>query len=97
MEKFTIRVAVTARFAPNLMPVNEGVIFVDNHKCTKEATEYIGTYNNILKSAKIQLIMNNIDLKDGKGQLPNAICVWEYDKQTRLDTEFKNFTMQVIQ
>ena len=77
-EKLSIRIAVTARFAPNLMPINEGVIFADNdHKCTKEFfAEYIGTYKSILKSEKIQMIMNNIDLKRWRGgQLSlNAIC-----------------------
>ena len=77
-EKLSIKVAVTARFAPNLMPINEGVIFADNdHQYTKDFfARYIGTYNSILKSETIQMIMNNIDLKRWRGgQLSlNAIC-----------------------
>ena len=69
-------VAVTARFAPNLMPVNEGVILAKGIStgAKKFFSHYIGTYDRIKDDKIIQNICGNDLMRWRGGQLSlNAV------------------------
>ena len=70
-------VAVTSRFAPNLMPINEGVIFCNaNKERSKEFfAHYMGTYEKIKDDHVIKAITKNDLMRWRGGQLSlNAVC-----------------------
>ena len=71
------KVGITARYAPNLMPINEGVIIADSQsqECIDFFAHYMGTYEQIKDDKKIQSITGNDLMRWRGGQLSlNAIC-----------------------
>lgn len=77
LSQFDFKIAVTARFAPNLMPINEGVIIADarSHECSRFFAHYMGTYESIRSDAVIKSITKNDLMRWRGGQLSlNAIC-----------------------
>ena len=75
--KLDFKVAVTARFAPNLMPVNEGVIITDSssEECIDFFAHYMGTYEAIKDDSIIKSITQNDLMRWRGGQLSlNAVC-----------------------
>ena len=75
--KLNFKVGVTARYAPNLMPINEGVIITDNRsqECIDFFAHYMGTYQWVKNDIKIQKITGNDLMRWRGGQLSlNAIC-----------------------
>lgn len=77
LAKLSFDVAVTYRFTPNLVPINEGVIYCrGNNKGSKEFfARYMQTYENIKNNNIINNIINT-DLERWRGgQLSlNGIC-----------------------
>ena len=76
-EQLNFKVGVTARFAPNLMPINEGVIITrsDSKEAIDFFAHYMGTYNAIKDDAIIRNIAGNDLMRWRGGQLSlNAIC-----------------------
>ena len=76
-KQLEFKVGVTARFAPNLMPVNEGVIICESQtqECIDFFAHYMGTYEAIKEDSKIQSITGNDLMRWRGGQLSlNAIC-----------------------
>ncbi len=75
--KLGFSVAVTSRYAPNLMPINEGLIIADTNKVStkKFFAHYMGAYEWIRNDKAIQKV-TGIDLKVWRGgQLSlNSIC-----------------------
>ena len=75
--RWTIKAGVTARFAPNLMPINEGVIICESHsqECINFFAHYMGTYEAIKDDKKIQSVTGNDLMRWRGGQLSlNAVC-----------------------
>lgn len=75
--KLDFKVAVTARFAPNLMPVNEGVVITDSssEECIDFFAHYMGTYEAIKDDSIIKSITQNDLMRWRGGQLSlNAVC-----------------------
>ena len=71
------KVGVTARYAPNLMPINEGVIITESH--AQESIDffahYMGTYEWVKDDENIKRITGNDLMRWRGGQLSlNAIC-----------------------
>ena len=64
-------VAVTQRFAPNLMPINEGVIIAraNTNTCTEFFAHYMGTYDLIKNDAVVQRVCGNDLMRWRGGQL----------------------------
>ena len=76
-EQLGIGIGVTARFAPNLMPINEGVIFCNGtDEYSKEFfAHYMGTYEIIKDDNIIKEITKNDLMRWRGGQLSlNAVC-----------------------
>lgn len=76
-KKLNFNVGVTARYAPNLMPINEGVIITDSNSdaCHDFFAHYMGTYQLIKDDPLIQNITGNDLMRWRGGQLSlNAIC-----------------------
>ncbi|MDB4682085.1 hypothetical protein OAE68_00220 [Synechococcus sp. AH-551-A10] len=77
-EKLKFKIGLTARYSPNLMPINEGVIMARaDDECTRDFfAHYMGVYEEIIKNKRILEIMDNIDLRRWRGgQLSlNAVC-----------------------
>ena len=76
-KQLNFKVGVTARYAPNLMPINEGVIIVESESkpCIDFFAHYIGTYQYIKDDKIIQQITGNDLMRWRGGQLSlNAIC-----------------------
>ncbi len=76
-KKLNFNVGVTSRFAPNLMPVNEGVIIANaqSQDCIKFFAHYMGTYETIKDDSFIKAITKNDLMRWRGGQLSlNAIC-----------------------
>ena len=76
-EQLNFKVGVTARFAPNLMPINEGVIITksQSEECIDFFAHYMGTYQWIKDDEMIQKITGNDLMRWRGGQLSlNAIC-----------------------
>ena len=77
LDKIDSNIAVTSRYAPNLMPINEGVIIAntDTEDCKDFFAHYMGTYERICKDEIIQGITGNDLMRWRGGQLSlNAIC-----------------------
>jgi len=75
--QLNFKVGVTARYAPNLMPINEGVIITQSksQECLDFFGHYMGTYEFIKDYKKIQKITGNDLMRWRGGQLSlNAIC-----------------------
>ena len=75
--KLDFKVAVTARFAPNLMPINEGVIITDSssEECIDFFAHYMGTYEAIKDDSIIKSVTQNDLMRWRGGQLSlNAVC-----------------------
>lgn len=71
------KVGVTSRFAPNLMPINEGVIITQSQsqECVDFFAHYMGTYEAIKENSKIQSVTGNDLMRWRGGQLSlNAVC-----------------------
>ena len=76
-QQLNFKVGVTARFAPNLMPINEGVIIAENQsqECQNFFAHYMGTYQCIKDDKSIQKTTGNDLMRWRGGQLSlNAIC-----------------------
>ena len=76
-KKLNFRVGVTARFAPNLMPINEGVIMCESQsqECIDFFAHYMGTYDALKDDKKIQSVTGNDLMRWRGGQLSlNAVC-----------------------
>jgi len=76
-EQLNFQVGLTARFAPNLMPINEGVIITKSRSpfCIDFFAHYMGTYEFIKNDNVIQSITKNDLMRWRGGQLSlNAIC-----------------------
>ena len=75
--QLNFKIGVTARYAPNLMPINEGVIITESQSqdCIDFFAHYMGTYQWIKDDIKIQKIAGNDLMRWRGGQLSlNAIC-----------------------
>ena len=75
--QLNFKVGVTARFAPNLMPINEGVIITESRsrECIDFFAHYMGTYHWIKDDKLIQQVTGNDLMRWRGGQLSlNAIC-----------------------
>ena len=75
--KLNFKIGVTARFAPNLMPINEGVIITESQsqECINFFAHYMGTYQWIKDDTRIQQVTGNDLMRWRGGQLSlNAIC-----------------------
>ena len=75
--ELNFKVGVTARYAPNLMPINEGVIITksQSQQAIDFFAHYIGTYQFIKDDKDIQKITGNDLMRWRGGQLSlNAIC-----------------------
>ena len=70
-ESIGFDVAVTQRFAPNLMPINEGVIIAkeSTQSCINFFAHYMGTYDLIKDDAIIQKVCGNDLMRWRGGQL----------------------------
>jgi hypothetical protein len=71
------KIGVTYRYAPNLMPINEGVIIArnDTEECSNFFAHYMGTYEEIRQNKIIQTICKNDLMRWRGGQLSlNAVC-----------------------
>lgn len=71
------KVGLTARYSPNLMPINEGVIIVDSRseQCIEFFAHYMGTYEEIKEDEIIKSIARNDLMRWRGGQLSlNAVC-----------------------
>ena len=76
-KQLNFQVGVTSRFAPNLMPINEGVIITEARSpfCIDFFAHYMGTYEYIKNDNVIQSITKNDLMRWRGGQLSlNAIC-----------------------
>ncbi len=76
-KQLNFKVGVTSRFAPNLMPINEGVIICESQsqECIDFFAHYMGTYESIKEDGKIQSVTGNDLMRWRGGQLSlNAIC-----------------------
>lgn len=76
-QQLNFKVGVTARFAPNLMPINEGVIIAESMSkdCINFFAHYMGTYQWIKDDQVIQKTTGNDLMRWRGGQLSlNAIC-----------------------
>ena len=76
-KQLNFKVGVTARFAPNLMPINEGVIMCESQsqECIDFFAHYMGTYEAIKDDKKIQSVTGNDLMRWRGGQLSlNAVC-----------------------
>ena len=76
-KKLNFDVGVTSRFAPNLMPINEGVIIAnaESQECINFFAHYMGTYEAIKDDKKIQAVTKNDLMRWRGGQLSlNSIC-----------------------
>lgn len=76
-KQLNFKVGVTARFAPNLMPINEGVIITDSRtqECIDFFAHYMGTYQLVKEDETIKKITGNDLMRWRGGQLSlNAIC-----------------------
>ena len=75
--QLNFKVGVTARFAPNLMPINEGVIITQSQsqECVDFFAHYMGTYEFIKNDSTIQTVTGNDLMRWRGGQLSlNAAC-----------------------
>ena len=75
--QLNFKVGVTARFAPNLMPVNEGVIIAEagSQECIDFFAHYMGTYQAIKDDSIVKGITKNDLMRWRGGQLSlNAVC-----------------------
>ena len=75
--QLNFNIGVTARYAPNLMPINEGVIITNSESqaCLDFFAHYMGTYETIKDDKSIQKIVKNDLMRWRGGQLSlNAIC-----------------------
>lgn len=70
-ESIGFDVAVTQRFAPNLMPINEGVIIAKapTQTCINFFAHYMGTYNLIKDDAIVKQVCGNDLMRWRGGQL----------------------------
>lgn len=70
-ESIGFDVAVTQRFAPNLMPINEGVIIAkaSTQTCINFFAHYMGTYDLIKDDAIVQQVCGNDLMRWRGGQL----------------------------
>ena len=76
-EQLDFDIGVTYRFAPNLMPINEGVIITrgNSRTCIDFFAHYMGTYEVIKQDKTIQAVCKNDLMRWRGGQLSlNAIC-----------------------
>ena len=76
-EQLEFKIGVTARYAPNLMPINEGVIICESQsqECVDFFAHYMGTYESIKEDRKIQSVTGNDLMRWRGGQLSlNAVC-----------------------
>ena len=76
-KRLNFKVGVTARFAPNLMPINEGVIICESQsqECIDFFAHYMGTYQWVKDDKAIQQVTGNDLMRWRGGQLSlNAIC-----------------------
>ena len=76
-QQLNFKVGVTARFAPNLMPINEGVIITESESqaCIDFFAHYMGTYQWLKDDKIIQKVTGNDLMRWRGGQLSlNAIC-----------------------
>ena len=76
-KQLNFKVGVTSRFAPNLMPVNEGVIITQSQsqECVDFFAHYMGTYEFIKNDRTIQSVTGNDLMRWRGGQLSlNAAC-----------------------
>ncbi len=76
-KELNFKVGVTTRYAPNLMPINEGVIITESNsqECIDFFAHYMGTYQWIKDDKVIQKTTGNDLMRWRGGQLSlNAVC-----------------------
>ena len=77
VQQLNFKVGLTARFSPNLMPINEGVIITkpDSKECIDFFAHYMGTYEAIKDDSIIKSVSQNDLMRWRGGQLSlNAVC-----------------------